>query len=297
MYHNPVLLKESIEGLNIKNRGIYIDATYGGGGHTKEILKHIGEGSLIAFDQDGDALKNKIDDGRLVLINQNFRFMRNFLKLYRAIPANGILADLGVSSYQIDEPERGFSFRFNSALDLRMNRKKKLTARQIVNEYPVRKLKEIFFTYGELHNANKIAEYIDNARNQEEIKTTDQLIKATKGCSPQGAENKFYAKLFQALRIEVNDELGALKDLLQQSVDILDSGGRLVIISYHSLEDRLVKNFMKAGNFEGEIETDFYGKPKTFFKLITKKPVVPREEEIKLNNRARSAKLRIAEKI
>ena len=298
MFHEPVLLKESIEGLNIQKGGIYVDATYGGGGHSEVILKQLGkEGSLIAYDQDKDAIKNKAEDERLILINQNFRFMKNFLKLYKAVPVNGILADLGVSSYQIDNPERGFSLRFDGELDLRMNQKKSLTAKQIVNEYSTKKLKEIFFSYGELKNSTKIAYSIENARTKEEIQTTRQLQKATANCAPRGLENKFYAKLFQALRIEVNDELGALKDLLKQSVDLLDSGGRLVIISYHSLEDRLVKNYIKAGNFEGKIEKDFYGNPQVQFKLINKKPIVPGEEEILRNNRARSAKLRIAEKI
>lgn len=297
MYHDPVLLKESIEGLNIKGEGIYIDATYGGGGHSREILKHIDKGSLIAFDQDQDALVNEAEDDRLILINQNFRYMKNFLKLYKAVPVNGILADLGVSSYQIDNPERGFSLRFEGALDLRMNQKKGLSAKQVVNEYPLVKLKEIFWNYGELQNGSKVAFEIDKARNKTEITTTKQLQEATIKCAPKGLENKFYAKLFQALRIEVNDELGSLKDLLHQSVDLLDKGGRLVVISYHSLEDRLVKNFMKSGNFEGNIEKDFYGNPLVQFKLITKKPVIPTDDEIKRNNRARSAKLRIAEKI
>jgi 16S rRNA (cytosine1402-N4)-methyltransferase len=297
MYHDPVLLKESIEGLNIKGEGIYIDATYGGGGHSREILKHIEKGSLIAFDQDQDALENEAEDERLILINQNFRYMKNFLKLYKAVPVNGILADLGVSSYQIDNPDRGFSLRFEGALDLRMNQKKGLSAKQVVNEYPVHKLKEIFWNYGELQNGSKVAFEIDKARSKTEISTTKQLQEATIKCAPKGLENKFYAKLFQALRIEVNDELGSLKDLLYQSVDLLDKGGRLVVISYHSLEDRLVKNFMKSGNFEGNIEKDFYGNPLVQFKLITKKPVIPTDDEIKRNNRARSAKLRIAEKI
>jgi len=297
MFHEPVLLKESIDGLNIKEEGIYIDATYGGGGHSHEILKHIGKGSLIAFDQDEDALVNKADDDRLILINQNFRYMKNFLKLYKAVPVDGILADLGISSYQIDNPERGFSLRFEGALDLRMNQKKSLSAKQIVNEYPVGKLKKIFWSYGELKNGSKIAREIETSRSRKEISTTKQLQEATIKCAPKGLENKFYAKLFQALRIEVNDELGSLKDLLSQSVELLDKGGRMVVISYHSLEDRLVKNFLKSGNFEGEIEKDFYGNPLVQFKLITRKPVVPTEEEIKRNSRARSAKLRIAEKI
>lgn len=297
MYHEPVLLKESVDGLNIKKDGIYVDATFGGGGHSGAILKKLEKGSLIAFDQDKDALANKPDDERLVLINQNFRFMRNFLKLYRAVPVDGILADLGVSSHQIDQPDRGFSLRFDGDLDLRMNPKKSLTARQIVNEYSVSKLKEIFFTYGEFNNAAKIAHSIEGARTKGEIRTTFQLKEATVNCAPKGLENKFYAKLFQALRIEVNDELGALKEFLEQSAELIASGGRLVVISYHSLEDRLVKNFMRAGNFEGEIGKDFYGNPIVPFKAITKKPMTASEEEINRNNRARSARLRIAEKI
>ena len=297
MYHEPVLLKESIEGLNITEGGIYVDATYGGGGHSRKILKHIVNGSLIAFDQDQDALKNKINDSRLILINQNFRYMKNFLKLYNAVPVNGILADLGVSSHQIDEPARGFSMRYDGELDLRMNQKKSLTAKQVVNEYSAARLKEIFFNYGELKNAFRIAAEIESARVRKQINTTRQLKEATIKCAPKGRENKFYAKLFQALRIEVNDELGSLKDLLIQSVELLVKGGRLVVISYHSLEDRLVKNFLKSGNFEGKIEKDFFGNPMIQFNLVTKKPVIPTIDEIKRNSRARSAKLRIAEKI
>ncbi|MEZ5195412.1 MAG: 16S rRNA (cytosine(1402)-N(4))-methyltransferase RsmH [Bacteroidales bacterium] len=297
MYHQPVLLAESIEGLQIKEEGIYVDATYGGGGHSEEILKKLRKGSLIAFDHDQDALVNKLEDERLILINQNFRYMRNFLKLYKALPVDGILADLGVSSYQIDKPERGFSVRFEGELDLRMNRRKSLTAKNVVNEYSVNKLKEILIAYGELNNAYKIASQIESARSEQEIKTTAQLMEAVHKCAPRGLENKFYAKLFQALRIEVNDELGALKQLLEQSADLLKSGGRIVVISYHSLEDRLVKNFFKAGNFKGEMEKDFYGNVLTPFKLINKKPIVANDEEIKRNGRSRSAKLRIAEKL
>jgi 16S rRNA (cytosine1402-N4)-methyltransferase len=297
MYHEPVLLKESIDGLNIKKDGVYVDATFGGGGHSGAILKKLEKGSLIAFDQDKDALANKPEDDRLTLINQNFRYMRNFLKLYRVVPVDGILADLGVSSHQIDKPERGFSLRFDGELDLRMNTKKSLTARQIVNEYSTAKLKEIFFRYGELKNAAKIANNIEGARTKGEIKTTFQLKEITANCAPKGLENKFYAKLFQALRIEVNDEMGALMDFLEQSAELLATGGRLVVISYHSLEDRLVKNFMRAGNIEGEIKKDFYGNPETPFRVITKKPITASEEEINRNSRARSSRLRIAEKI
>jgi len=297
MYHDPVLLKESIEGLNIKEGGIYVDTTYGGGGHSREILERLGNGSLIAFDQDKDALENKPDDSRLILINQNFRFMKNFLKLYKADPVDGILADLGVSSHQFDKAERGFSIRFDAELDLRMNRNKSFTARDIVNEYSLRRLKEVFQNYGELKNAWKISQMIETARKDREITTTKQLKEILAKAAKVGQENKFYARVFQALRIEVNDELGSLKAMLVQTTEVLKEGGRLVVISYHSLEDRLVKNFIKSGNFEGEIEKDFYGNPLVDFKLINRKPIVPTEEEILKNNRARSAKLRIAEKI
>ncbi|MCB0806487.1 MAG: 16S rRNA (cytosine(1402)-N(4))-methyltransferase RsmH [Bacteroidales bacterium] len=297
MYHEPVLLKESIEGLHINPEGIYVDVTYGGGGHSGEILKHLSTGSLIAFDQDQDALKNKPDDERVVLINQNFRYMRNFLKLYKADPVDGILADLGVSSHQFDTAERGFSLRFEGDLDLRMNQRKDLTAAKIINSYSPAKLKEILIQYGELKNAGRIVSKIETARSENEIKTTAQIKEILKPLVPPNQENKFLARVFQALRIEVNDELGALKDFLEQCPDMLKSGGRLVVITYHSLEDRLVKNFIKAGNFEGEVEKDFYGNIQSVFRPVNKKPLIPTEEEIKRNNRARSAKLRIAEKI
>ncbi len=297
MYHNPVLLKESIEGLQIRDGGVYVDATYGGGGHSREILKNIGSGSLIAFDQDIDAIGNEIDDGRLTLIQQNFRYARNFLKLYKAVPVNGILADLGISSHQIDDGDRGFSVRFDAELDLRMNREKGMSAKEIVNSWPVREIRTVLFRYGDLKNAGKVAASIENYRKDKEIKTTTELKEAISKCAPRGLENKFFARVFQALRIEVNDELGALKELLMQSVDLLDKGGRIVVISYHSLEDRLVKNFFKSGNFDGHQEKDFYGNLISDLKPVTRKPIVPTEEEIKNNSRARSAKLRIAEKI
>ena len=296
MYHKPVLLKESIQGLNIIEGGVYVDTTYGGGGHSKEIIKKIGKGSLIAFDQDSDALKNKIEDERLILIQQNFRYMRNFLKLYKAVPVNGILADLGISSHQIDDGERGFSVRFDAGLDLRMNRQKGMSAKEIVNGWPVREIRNILYRYGDLKNSGKVAAAIESFRNEREIETTTQLKEAISKCAPRGLENKFYARVFQALRIEVNDELSALKEMLKQSVDVLEKGGRIVVISYHSLEDRLVKNFFRTGNFEGKQEKDFYGNLITSLKPVNRKPIVPTEEEIKNNSRARSAKLRIAEK-
>ena len=297
MYHQPVLLNESIEALNIKGDGIYVDVTYGGGGHSAKILEKITTGSLIAFDQDQDALANKPDDDRLILINQNFRFMRNFLKLYKAVPVDGILADLGISSHQIDKAERGFSVRFEAELDLRMNQRKDLTAAKVVNTYSVAKLREIFFRYGDLKNAGRISSLIETARSQSEIKTTGQLKDILKSLAPRMQENKFYAKVFQALRIEVNDEMGALEEMLEQTADLLKPGGRLVVISYHSLEDRLVKNLMKTGNVEGKVHKDFFGNMETPFEVITRKPIIPTDKEIEANNRARSAKLRIAEKI
>jgi 16S rRNA (cytosine1402-N4)-methyltransferase len=297
MYHQPVLLNESIEALNIKGDGIYVDVTYGGGGHSAKILEKITTGSLIAFDQDQDALTNKPDDDRLILINQNFRYMKNFLKLYKAVPVDGILADLGISSHQIDSAERGFSVRLEGDLDLRMNQRKDLTAAKIVNTYSVSNLREIFFRYGDLKNAGRISKFIETARSESEIKTTEQLKDILKTLAPRNQEHKFFARVFQALRIEVNDEMGALKDLLTQTADLLKPGGRLVVISYHSLEDRLVKNLMKTGNVEGTVHKDFYGNVQTPFDVITRKPIVPTDEEIKQNNRARSAKLRIAEKI
>ena len=296
MYHEPVMLKECIEGLNIKDDGIYVDVTYGGGGHSKEILKNFQGGSLIAFDQDQDALKNKLEDERLVLINHNFRYMRNFLKLYKAFPVDGILADLGVSSHQFDVAERGFSVRFEGKLDLRMNQEKGITAAHVVNEYSTSALRDIFFQYGDLKNAHKISQLIDTFRSNNSIETTDHLKESLKSCAPRHQENKFYARVFQALRIEVNDELEALKDFLKQTTEMLKPGGRLVVISYHSLEDRLVKNFIRSGNFEGKIEKDFYGNAENAFEIITRKPLVPKEAEIEKNSRARSAKLRIAQK-
>jgi 16S rRNA (cytosine1402-N4)-methyltransferase len=297
MYHIPVLLNESVDGLNIKEEGVYVDATYGGGGHATEILKRFNNGSLIAFDQDEEAIANRLEDERLVLINQNFRYMKNFLRLYKAVPVNGILADLGISSHQIDEPERGFSVRYDADLDLRMDKRKDLTGQKLVNEYSVKELRDIFFTYGDLKNAFKIAKFIEAARLEQEINTTNELKDALSKLAPRGQENRFFARVFQAIRIEVNDELGALKEFLKQSEEILEVGGRLVVISYHSLEDRLVKNFVKSGNFEGRLEKDFYGNPLVNFKLINRKPIVPSDQEIESNSRARSAKLRIVEKI
>ncbi|MFY9310351.1 MAG: 16S rRNA (cytosine(1402)-N(4))-methyltransferase RsmH [Bacteroidia bacterium] len=296
-YHEPVLLKECIEGLNIKPDGIYVDVTYGGGGHSKEILKHLTTGKLYAFDQDEDAVKNKVTDERLVLIKQNFRYLKNFLKMYNALPIDGLLADLGVSSHQFDEAERGFSTRFDADLDMRMDRSAKLTAAEVLNTYSEDDLKRVFKLYGEVDNAGKLAYFIFNSRKEKAINTVSDLKQVVERCVKRGRENQYYAQVFQALRIEVNKELEVLEELLMQSVDVLKPGGRLVIMSYHSLEDRLVKNVMRSGKTEGEIDKDFYGNPLTPFRVITRKPIVPDEEEIERNSRARSAKLRIAEKL
>jgi 16S rRNA (cytosine1402-N4)-methyltransferase len=296
-YHETVLLKESIDGLCIKPDGIYIDATFGGGGHSREILKRLKNGRLLAFDQDEDASVNAIDDKRFILIHANFRFLKNFLRFHHIGEVDGILADLGVSAHQIDDPERGFSTRFNAELDLRMNRKAEISARTIIAEYTAEELIRIFSEYGELDHPKKLADTIVCERQKKEIVSVDDLKNILERFSERGKENKFFAKVFQALRIEINGEMEALKDLLLQSAEVLKSGGRLSVISYHSLEDRLVKNFMRSGNFEGEIEKDFYGNKKVSFLLITRKPVSPAADELERNSRSRSAKLRIAEKI
>lgn len=296
MYHTPVMLRECLEGLNIKPDGVYVDVTYGGGGHARGILGQLGEqGRLIAFDQDEDALRNKIDDERLTLVHQNFSYIRNFCKLYGCERVDGIFADLGVSSHQLDVPEKGFSTRFEGKLDMRMSAKTQLTAADIVNSYEKHELMRIFRLYGELQNAPKAADVIIRARSEQPIETTSQLMQIIMPLAPRMRENKYAAQLFQALRIETNKEMDALAALLRQSAEMLVEGGRLVVLSYHSLEDRLVKNFMRSGNFEGVVEKDFYGNPLTPFKVITRKPVMASEEEIAENGRARSAKLRIAE--
>ncbi len=295
-YHNPVLLKECIEGLNINPEGIYVDVTFGGGGHSREILKHLTTGKLYAFDQDEDAVKNKIDDPRFVLIKQNFRYLKNFLKLYNALPIDGLLADLGVSSHQFDEAERGFSIRFDAKLDMRMDQNGKVTAADVLNTYSEEELKRIFKLYGEVDNAGYLASIIFHSRKEKKIETVNDLKVMITKCVKRGKENQYYAQVFQALRIEVNKELEVLEELLTQSLDVLKPEGRLVVISYHSLEDRLVKNFMRSGKFEGEVEKDFYGNQLTPFKQITRKPIVPGDEELELNTRSRSAKLRVAEK-
>ena len=298
-YHNPVLLQACIDNLDIKPDGIYVDLTFGGGGHSAHILKYLGEkGKLFAFDQDEDAQKNAIKDPRFTLIPHNFRHLKNYLRLYGVNKVAGILGDLGVSSHQFDEASRGFSIRFDSELDMRMNQQNPLTAKKIVNEYSDKQLIHIFKTYAEIHNAARLAFVICAAREEKAISTTNELKEAISSCTPKFEEHKYLAKVFQALRIEVNQELEALKECLTQCVEILDSGSRLVVISYHSLEDRLVKNIIRAGNVEGIEEKDVvFGTSKKTFKNLTSKPILPSEEEIKINTRARSAKLRVAIKI
>lgn len=296
-YHNPVLLHPTVDGLNIKPDGIYVDVTFGGGGHSKEILRRLGpNGKLFAFDQDEDALANALPDERFTLINENFRFIKRFLRFHGIKSVDGILADLGVSSHQFDVPERGFSTRFDAELDMRMSQKNDLNAYRVVNEYEEQDLRRVFFDYGELKNAPVLARTIVEARRDYPIKTTDELKDVLKKFLPEKVRNKILAQIYQAIRIEVNQEMDVLKEFIEQSLEILNQGGRLSVISYHSLEDRLVKRFIKNGMFEGEPERDFFGNFSVPFKTIGKL-IVPDDEEIKINNRARSAKLRIAEKI
>ena len=296
-YHIPVLPDESIAGLNIRQGDDVVDATFGGGGHSRLILEKLGNGRLFAFDQDEDAAGNAMKDDRLFFIRHNFRYLKNFLKYYGVEQVDSVFADLGVSSHDFDVPERGFSFRFDGKLDMRMNQKASTDAATIVNQYPEEKLISVFQLYGEINNARKLVSEIVKKRNQKFIQTTGELKEIASGCSPRATENKYLAQVFQALRIEVNDEMEALKEFLQASLDVLKPGGRLVVITYHSLEDRLCKNFMKTGNFEGNAEKDFYGNLITPFRMVTRKVVTPREEELKNNPRSRSAKLRIAEKL
>lgn len=298
MYHNPVMLSECLEGLAIKPDGIYVDVTFGGGGHSKAILEKLTTGKLYAFDQDADAAANALKDERFTLIPQNFKHLKRFLKLYNAIPVDGILADLGVSSHQFDVPERGFSTRFDAELDMRMDVNSPLSAKDVINDYEEKELQRLFSEYGEVTNAKKLANNIAISRTKAPINTVNELKKAMSGCVVKDRENQYYAQVFQALRIEVNKELDVLKELIVQCAEVLKPGGRLVIMSYHSLEDRLVKNYMAKGMFEGEIEKDLYGHPltKSPFKVISKKPIEAQTIEIKENSRARSAKLRIAEK-
>ncbi|MDR6844024.1 16S rRNA (cytosine1402-N4)-methyltransferase [Flavobacterium granuli] len=295
-YHNPVLLHPTVDGLNINPDGVYVDVTFGGGGHSKEILSRLGpNGKLFAFDQDEDALANALPDERFTLINENFRFIKRFLRFYGIKEVDGILGDLGVSSHQFDVAERGFSTRFDAELDMRMSQKNDLNAYRVVNEYDDVNLRRVFLDYGELKNAPALARTIVEAREHQLIKTTDELKEVLAKYLPERVRNKILAQIYQAIRIEVNQEMDVLKEFLEQSLEILKPGGRLSVISYHSLEDRLVKRFIKNGMFEGEPERDFYGNFSVPFKTIGKL-IVPDNEEIKINNRARSAKLRIAEK-
>ena len=297
MYHIPVMLEECMRGLDIKPDGTYVDVTFGGGGHSRRILECLGEnGRLYSFDQDEDAAKNAIDDSRFTFIQQNFRYMKNFVQLYCGGKVDGILADLGVSSYQFDTPEKGFSTRFNGRLDMRMNQNSPVDAANVVNTYDVSSLASVFSRYGELRNSMSIADAITMAREIKPIETTDELKEAVARLLPRGSENKVLAQIFQALRIEVNEEMKVLEIFLSQCADVLKPGGRLVVMSYHSLEDRLVKNFMKTGNADGVLEKDFFGNQLTPYKLMTSKPIVPSDDEIQINSRSRSAKLRIAER-
>ena len=295
-YHNPVLLKETVDGLNIKPDGIYVDVTFGGGGHSKEILSRLGtNGKLFAFDQDEDALENALPDERFELINENFRFIKRFLRFHNVRQVDGILADLGVSSHQFDVAERGFSTRFDAELDMRMSQKNDLSAFKVVNEYDEANLRRVFLDYGELKNAPAIARTILEYRENEEIRNTEQLKHVLGRFLPAHKSHKILAQMYQAVRIEVNQEMDVLKEFLEQSLEILAPEGRLSVISYHSLEDRLVKRFMKNGMFEGEPERDFFGNFTVPIKTVGKL-IVPNADEIYRNNRARSAKLRIAEK-
>lgn len=296
-YHIPVLLKESIEGLNIDPAGVYVDATYGGGGHSAKILEQLTTGKLVAFDQDVDAEANIRTDEHLIFVQHNFKYISNFLKFHEIEKVDGILADLGVSSHDFDVAERGFSFRFDGNLDMRMNQSSSFSAVQVVNDYTPEELMRIFNEYGEIQNAKKTALAIVAARAQQRIETTSQLCAVLEPLVPQKAASKYLAKVFQSIRIEVNQELSSLKKFLIDAAEALRPGGRFVVISYHSLEDRLVKNFFQRGNFEGNLNQDFYGNIETPFRTIGKKFIVPSDEEIERNPRARSAKLRIVEKI
>lgn len=297
VYHIPVMARESIEALRLRPGSDVIDATFGGGGHSRLILDEITEGRLFAFDQDEDAAGNTIEDDRLFFIRHNFRYAKNFLQHFGVIQVDAIFADLGVSSHDFDVPERGFSFRFDGELDMRMNRDAQVDAAVVVNEYAEEQLVHIFSMYGEIKNARKLAAEVLKARNERPVKTTARLREIASKCAPRATENKYLAQVFQALRIEVNEEMEALKEFLEASLDILKSGGRIAIITYHSLEDRLCKNFMKAGNFSGKVEKDFYGNIQSPFKMVTRKVIVPGIEELEMNPRSRSAKLRVAERI
>ena len=298
VYHIPALLIPCMEGLQIKKGGIYVDVTFGGGGHSREILSRLDEtGRLLAFDQDLDAIQNTIPDKRFTFVRSNFRFLRNFLKYHGVESVDGILADLGVSFHHFDEVDRGFSFRFDGALDMRMNQRADLTAADVLNDYSEEQLSDVFYYYGELNNAKKIASVIVKSRATKPFSQISDLVSVVEPYMGKDKQKKDMARLFQAIRIEVNHEMDALKSMLMQSLEALKPGGRLVVLTYHSLEDRIVKNFMKAGNFDGKVEQDFFGNRKSPFKLVNNKVIVPDDAEIEANPRSRSAKLRIAEKI
>ena len=297
-YHNPVLLHPSVDALVTNPSGTYVDVTFGGGGHSRAILEKLSpEGRLVAFDQDEEAQANLIDDPRFQFVPSNFKNLTRFLQYYKALPVDGILADLGISSHQIDTAGRGFSYSKEGRLDMRMNPSAALSAHEVVNQYDEAQLARLFYTYGELHEGRRLAQQIARARAEQPIDTTLQLAEALKPSLPRGRENKYLSKIFQALRIEVNHEMEVLESLLTQFPAVLKTGGRVAIIDYHSLEDRMVKNFLRAGNLSGEVEKDFFGNPLTPFKAVTRKAVVPDDDEIMTNPRARSAKLRVAEKI
>lgn len=297
-YHVPALLKESVDGLNVQPNGTYVDVTFGGGGHSREIMRRLGkEGHLLAFDQDMDAYVNKIEDARFVFVHSNFRYLRNFLHYYGVEEIDGLLADLGVSSHHFDDESRGFSFRFDGELDMRMNRNAALKASDVLNDYTESKLADIFYVYGEMRNARLIARAIVKERMVAPINTVQRFLDVLKPFVGKDKEKKDLARIFQALRIEVNDEMDTLRKLLYDAVKVLKPGGRIAILTYHSLEDRIVKNFFKTGNFEGKLEKDFYGNPIVPLRLVNNKVIVASDEEVEANPRARSAKLRIAEKI
>jgi len=297
IYHTPVLLNTCIEGLNINANGIYVDCTFGGGGHSKAILDKLSsEGRLFSFDQDEAAAKNAFNDERFTLIQQNFKFLKNYLKLYKISKVDGILMDLGVSSHQFDEADRGFSIRFDHELDMRMNQLQTLTAKKVIAEWTEEQLRFIFKTFGEIDVAGKLARHLINVRSDNKIETTGKLLQIIQPFSKKGQENQFAAQVFQAIRIAVNDELESLKSVLMQCEDLIKTGGRLVVLSYHSLEDRLVKNFIRSGKFEGDAEKNLFGVSNTPFEAVNRKPIRPSEEEIFKNNRARSAVLRIAQR-
>ena len=298
-YHVPVMLRECMDGLRICPSGIYVDVTFGGGGHSREILRSLNEeGRLYGFDQDRDAERNIPADPRFVFVRGNFRYLRNFMRHYGVCgEVDGVLADLGVSSHHLDDKERGFSFRFDGALDMRMNAREGRTAADIVNEYPEEALADVFFLYGELKMARKLASVLVRARGERRIETIGDLLEVLSPFTGKDKEKKFLAQVFQALRIEVNDEMRALREMLEATLRVLRPGGRLVVITYHSLEDRLVKNFLRAGNFEGKSERDFFGNTSSPFRLVNNKVIVPSDEEVERNPRSRSAKLRIAEKL